>query len=226
MRAIARLLLPVVLAVVSIAPLARGGDEGLPQDEHVASCCADEGIWSAQFIGGYYVSSGVGPAPTPYGVSDVGRSRIDYVPLSFRAGYELPKVWLCDTCLAGRVEGLVEYDYFPILRQFGSYFTGPAVLGRYNFLHPEGSLFTPYIQAGAGLLLTDAYRTQSQRLIGRWQEFLLQTAVGGHYALTEQVSFDVETGLQHISNARLGRRNGGINDIGLTVGVTYRFGTR
>ncbi len=216
MRAIARCLLPVVLAVAVGSP-ARA-EEGPPP------AWWDDGCWSAEFMTGYYPKSSLGPPARGFLTPDVPYTRIDYVPLSARLGYELPKVWLPDTCLEGRVEGLLEYDYFVIVREFGSYFTGPSALVRYNFLQPEASLLKPYIQGGAGIVLTDAYRTPVQRLIGRWQEFLLQAQVGVHYALTEQWSFNVEGGLQHISNARLASRNGGLNSLGFTVGLRYTFG--
>jgi hypothetical protein len=216
MRAIARVLLPVVLAMAVGSPV--------QAEEIPAPAWWEDGCWSTEFMTGYYPKSSLGPPARGFLTPDVPYSRIDYVPLSPRLGYELPKVWLPNTCLEGRVEGLLEYDYFVIVRQFGSYFTGPSALLRYNFLQPEASLLKLYIQGGAGIVLTDAYRTPVQRLIGRWQEFLLQTEVGLRYDLTEQLSFQVEGGLQHISNARLATRNGGLNSIGFTVGFRYTLG--
>ena len=42
--------------------------------------------------------------------------------------------------------------------------------------------------------------------------------------VTECVSLDVEAGIQHISNAGLARHNGGINNMGGSVGFTYFYG--
>src|SRR5262249_13745698 len=114
-------------------------------------------------------------------------------------------------------------DVLVVTGQFGHYFTGPSALIRYNYRQP-GWRLVPYIQGGAGIVLNDAYRTQEQRLIGRWQEFLLQAEVGVRFQVTEHLSLDLEGGFQHISNARLAPRNGGINNLGVTVGFTYTFG--
>jgi opacity protein-like surface antigen len=207
MRLIARLLLPAVL--VAFLPAAARAE--------------DEASWSVQFLSGYYAKLPVGPGSTPFNQSSTGRDKIDYVPLSLRLGYECPWLFLPDTCVQGTFEPLFEYNTLVITKQFGSYFTGPSALLRYNYVQPD-CLLVPYCQGGAGIVFTDAYREPVQRLIGRWQEFLLQAAVGVHVLVTAQLSLDVEGGFQHISNASLASRNGGINNAGFMVGVTYTFG--
>ena len=42
--------------------------------------------------------------------------------------------------------------------------------------------------------------------------------------LTECFSLDVEAGYQHISNAGIATRNGGLNTLGAGIGFTYFFG--
>jgi hypothetical protein len=63
-----------------------------------------------------------------------------------------------------------------------------------------------------------------QELIGQEFEFLLRAELGLRCWLTESLSFDVEGGFQHISNAGIAVRNGGINNLGFSVGFTYSFG--
>src|SRR5262249_26019315 len=105
------------------------------------------------------------------------------------------------------------------------YFTGPCALVRYNFVHPE-CLVVPYFQAGAGLLLTDAYREQGQHMIGRWQEFLLRAEFWLHFLVTERLSLDIEGGWQPTPNAGLADRNGGLNNFGFAIGFTYLLGSK
>ena len=91
---------------------------------------------------------------------------------------------------------------------------GPLVLGRVCVNLHERILRSP---------LPLAYAIEVRRFIFL---FLLQVAVGVRFQVTEQWSLDVEAGLQHISNAGLARRNGGINNAGVTVGFTYTFGAK
>jgi hypothetical protein len=240
MRPVARLLLPAVMAAF-MTPAVRAGDEGswappsaVPAGSlgaevlagpSVGEGCCDRVPWSIQALSGYCAKAPLGPGGVPFGVSSTGRNRVNYVPLSLRLGYEWPELWFPDTFVQGTFEALFEYDTLIITRAFGNYFTGPSMLLRYNYIQPQ-CLLVPYLQGGAGIVFTDAYREPVQRLIGRWQEFLLQLAVGVRFQVTEQWSLDVEAGLQHISNAGLARRNAGINDAGVMVGFTYTFGAK
>jgi opacity protein-like surface antigen len=227
MRPIARLLLAVLTAAL-LTSLARAQDAetwakpGTTQAGVAPTC--DEGTWSVQALSGYEAKTSLGPGRKLV-VTGSGaiKNTLEYVPLELRLGYEFPRLLLPDTPMQGTFQALFEYDYFAVTRTFGSYFTGPCALFRYNFLQPETRL-TPYLQGGAGLLFNDAYRDPSQRLIGRWQEFLLQAGLGVRFALTDRLSLDVEGDFQHISNARLAHRNAGVNNAGVLVGFTYTFG--
>ena len=75
-------------------------------------------------------------------------------------------------------------------------------------------------------MFNDAYRETRQRLIGEQVEFLLRVEFGVRFLVTDNLSLDVEGGLQHVSNASLASRNGGINDLGISVGFTYEFGRK
>jgi hypothetical protein len=172
------------------------------------------GACSIQFLAGGYFMTGWGP---------VGPD-VDYAPLSLRVGYMLTDPcpnWIVPV---GTCEVLFDYTAAPITRTFGSYFTGPSLILRYTH-HDPTCLVQPYVQGGVGLFFTDAHRAPVyQELIGQSCEFLLRAELGLRFMVTERISLDVEGGLQHISNAGMARRNGGINNLGFAVGLTYSFG--
>lgn len=166
-----------------------------------------------QFMGGYFQKTGWGP----------GGPAFNYVPFDFRYG-----LILTDPCdqhglLRGCVEALFAVNYSPVLRDFGSYVTGPSLIFRYNFVQPECAV-VPYLQAGAGFALTDGWRDKKQELIGGEFEFLLRGELGARVMLTEALSLDAEFGFQHISNGTIWLRNGGVNNLGVNLGFTYFFG--
>jgi hypothetical protein len=152
-------------------------------------------------------------------------ARVDYAPIAFRVGCECPHVLFPGTICQGTYEALLEYNVSPIVRSFGGFFTGPCGILRYNY-RPDGSPLIPYVQAGAGFVFTDAYREQRQELIGQAFEFLLRAEVGVRFLISERLSLDIEGGYQHISNASLAERNGGINNFGASAGFTWTFGRK
>jgi hypothetical protein len=94
---------------------------------------------------------------------------------------------------------------------------------RYNFVQPDCRLI-PYLQGGGGFIYNDAYRDKTQRALGQAGEFYLQANAGLHYMVGPRCSIDAEGGYIHISNAGTNARNGGINALGGSLGVTYFFG--
>jgi hypothetical protein len=168
-----------------------------------------------QFMGGYSKKTSAGP----------GGPTFDYFPLAVRIGCMCwTPSW--DGCLLrGNIEMLLEANWFIVHHSFGSYVRGPCLIARYNFVQQD-SLIVPYLQGGAGLAFTDAYRSPPtiQRLIGQETEFLLRAEVGARFMLHDKLSVDAEFGFQHISNAGLGLHNGGVNNLNLHVGFTYFFG--
>lgn len=212
-----RYLIVLLLAALAAPPArAQATREIAPADP----LCADlpsidpfrAGACSLQFMAGYYPMTSWGP----------GGPQLDYVPLAGRLGYVV-KGPNPDRCLKGVGEVFLEYLAAPITRTFGSYLTGPSLLLRYTH-YDAACLVQPYIQAGAGVVFTDANRGPVyQNLIGQSTEFLLQAALGARLMVTECFSLDLEGGFQHISNAGIAARNGGINNVGFSVGVTYSF---
>jgi hypothetical protein len=170
---------------------------------------------SLQLLGGaYFAPIGLGPRTTP---------RFDFAPIDVRLGCMLYSPFPDACCLRGNVEALLELTTAPIFSGFGHTIIGTTVLLRYNFVQPDCRL-VPYIQGGGGFTYNDAYRDKTQRAIGQAGEFYLQATGGLHYLLCPSWSLDVEGGYLHISNAGTNERNGGINALGGSLGVTYFFG--
>lgn len=166
---------------------------------------------SLQVLGGGYVSTGVGPRGPSF----------NHTPVAARLGYTLlPPA--ADRCFGGSAEVLMELLAAPVTRGPGHVTLGPALLLRYNF-DALGCGVVPYVQAGAGIVYNDGYRDLRYRMFGKAQEFLLQTQLGLRFALSPDLSLDVEGGWQHISNGSTAVRNGGANVFGGSVGLTYSF---
>jgi hypothetical protein len=125
--------------------------------------------------------------------------------------------------IPGVFELFLDYNYSPIMTSYGKYFTGPNAMLRYDFVNPN-CILIPYLQGGAGFAFNDAFHNPDQRLIGEFFEFFLRAEFGMHLMLTENLSLNLEAGYQHISNADLASRNGGLNTLGAAVGLTYFFG--
>jgi hypothetical protein len=176
------------------------------------------GAISFEFMTGYFPRAGVGPH-----TGFLDNPADNYLPQALRAGLMCNDPHPDRKVLAGVFEMLLEYDYAPIVRTFGNYFTGPSFLLRYNYGWPNRA-FVPYSQFGAGLVFTDAWKDPAQRVIGQELEFLLRAEVGVHIMITDNWSFNIEGGYQHISNADLAKRNNGLNSFGGSVGFTRDFG--
>jgi hypothetical protein len=157
---------------------------------------------------------GIGPHDAP---------TLDLAPTDLRVGLTLDCLGREQGILRGNTDIIAELSVWPIFEGFGDIVVGPAGIARYNFVQP-GSQFVPYVQAGAGIVYTDAYQDRSQRAIGQAQEFTLQAGVGLHYLLSQTWSVSAEADYLHVSNADLSSRNAGVNALGGMLGVTYRFG--
>jgi Lipid A 3-O-deacylase (PagL) len=182
----------------------------------------------AEFLAGAYFASGLGPGSGifflgPHGVVMFREvDRFEYAPISVRLGYVLHDCVADGTWLRGNTSLLVDWMAAPVTSESGNYVTGPSLLLRYQF-QPHNCWLVPYIQYGIGIVLNDAYQDRTQGLIGGPIEFLLQAEGGVHIFVARKWSINLEGGYQHISNAGLYYHNGGVNDVGFTVGATYRF---
>jgi hypothetical protein len=168
--------------------------------------------FSVQVLAGFSASSDLGP------VAD-----FDYEPFNLRGGFVLFPDHQSVLVPTGDVTCLVDL-MLADPRDFGSIIAGPSVLLRKD-LRPSVAGLIPYVQAGGGMVYSDADNDLSQRIIGRSWEFLLQAGLGCHCRISEQWLLDVEGTYQHISNARLAGRNWGSNNFGVALGLTWTWGS-
>ena len=172
---------------------------------------------AVQILAGGYWSARLGPSIPNF----------DYAPLTVRylrtltAPQETTRWW------RGYWDQVFEFTAAPITSSYGSYLAGPTGIlkARYSFVRDNFPV-VPYVQAGAGFVLNDAYKDMTQRAIGEAFEFNLQVQAGLRFYVCERWSIDVEGGFQHTSNARLASRNYGANAFGVLAGLTYHFPTR
>jgi hypothetical protein len=214
-RALALLVLTCLLADSAAedgtgpaVPTAQAPDD-VPRAEAAESPAQD---LTFQFLSGFYPRAHLG-AHGP---------AVNYLPQDLRIGLGCEA--MCPDCLPGRgvAEVLLAAVYAPVVTRIGSYITGPCAIVRYNFLPREGPA-VPYLQGGAGIVFNDAWKDRVQLQVGEEFEFLLRAELGVRFVLLERLSLDVEGGLQHISNAGIDRRNGGLNNVGFAFGFTYFF---
>jgi hypothetical protein len=179
---------------------------------------------SLQILTGYYTlvngdsaRASFLPDGTPNGLHDFA-----YAPQIIRLGHTCH--YYCPGAFWPTVATSVhlEFSGATILQDFGSYLAGPSLLTRFTF-SPERS-WHPYIQGGVGVLFNDADEDLSQRMIGSDVEYVLQAQAGLQFMINKHCSLDIEGGYQHISNAGRNDRNFGVNAVGASVGLSYRFG--
>jgi len=165
------------------------------------------------------VVSGILNSPAGIGPDTVD---FDYVQTNLRLGWMLNSPGPSEGFFRGNVEAVLEFTYSDIYSDYGDYFAGFTVLFKYNFVQPDAK-FVPYVQAGAGLVFTDAYKDRTQRAIGNSHEFTPQASLGFRYLIDKNWSIDMEGMFEHISNANAGDRNVGANSLGGFVGITYFY---
>lgn len=164
-----------------------------------------------QVLFGAYFSSRLGPAIPDF----------NYLPITIRQGWMLTSSE-SNALLPGNWEFLADITVAPITSTYGTIFGGPSFFLRKNLASPGASI-VPYCQGGVGFILNDAYQDQTQMAIGQKFEFYLHAQVGVKLFLSQDLSLDLEVGMQHISNANLASRNHGVNAFGAQVGFTYYF---
>jgi hypothetical protein len=145
----------------------------------------------------------------------------NYAQTNLRLGWMLNSPGQ-DHPLRGNFEAIIELSTSGIFNGFGDIIIGPTALVRYNFVQPDWKV-VPYIQAGAGIVYTDAYEDRTQDAIGQAIEFTPQASVGAKFLVAKDWSVDVEGMFHHISNASIANRNDGVNALGGFIGATYYF---
>jgi len=144
----------------------------------------------------------------------------DYWQTNVRLGWMLSSPQGDGRSLDGNLEALLEITNAFVFDGFGDYVGGVAGLIRYN-LTGIGDRFVPYVQAGLGVVYSDAHKDRSQSAIGQSVNFSLRTGAGFRYLLGGNWSLDAEAAFEHISNGGMDDRNDGVNAFGGFVGITY-----
>lgn len=163
-------------------------------------------------LGGYTSIPGLGPRIPDF----------TYAPLTVRYSWMLNAPQDTTAFYRGNLEYVFDLTIAPITSGIGKAIGGPTLLWRYNFVQPNAGVI-PYIQAGGGFHLTDAYKQRDQRAIGQGFNVVLRTEIGVRCFIAENWSLDIEGGYQYISNAQMATRNYGVNAIGAQIGFTYFF---
>jgi hypothetical protein len=102
----------------------------------------------------------------------------------------------------------------------GSYIIGVSSGIRWS--HPVESLgIRTYVQVSVGIFGNDIYRDETQYDIGSFIEFRDNITLGVAKPIQEGTELFLELALEHVSNGGIDPRNGGVNLIGLSMGLHY-----
>jgi hypothetical protein len=179
-------------------------------------CCEEfpKGKCTVQVMGGWYSNCSV------FGGKS---SQQDYVfsPVNLRFG-KLCCFPDCHGCLRGSFEPIFELNGAAINDGPGDFFTGAALILRYNFVQPCCRL-VPYVQVGAGAQYNDAYKDETQTALGQALTYTFSGQVGVRWFVKPWLSLDVEGGYIHLTNFGQSSRDDGINALGGSVGMTCYF---
>ncbi|WP_051185027.1 acyloxyacyl hydrolase [Desulfatiglans anilini] len=185
--------------------------------------CAGDAAFDAPFRKGQValqLASGLLFSPTMLAKRS---SVMDYWQTNLRLSKMLTKPGPDRSLLRGNWELIGELTYSYIYKGAGNVMGGITGLIRYNFVQPGARCF-PYLQAGVGVVLNDAYRDGNQIDLGQAVEFTPQGSAGLRFMLSPHWALNGEVMFHHVSNAGLSMRNRGLNAFGGLVGMTYFFG--
>jgi hypothetical protein len=88
---------------------------------------------------------------------------------------------------------------------------------RYNFA--TGSRWVPFVEAGAGLLVTDIGGAD----LSTEFEFHSVAGLGTLYRMNDRVALSLQTRFGHISNAGIDQPNRGVNEFEFLAGVSWFY---
>lgn len=166
--------------------------------------------------GWHEATTGAGVMFSPF-VATKNWPTINYAFAYGQAGYMIDDV-RGEGIFRGNFELVPDLFAAGIWQRTGHYIAGWTLWGRYNFV-PPGWRVTPYMQLGAGAVLTDI----SHQIDGQNFNFNLDISLGVRYFIKRNLSLNAEYRYQHISNADTGRHNLGINANGPVLGVSWFF---
>jgi hypothetical protein len=210
-----------ILLLCASVGMAQSPQETAPADVRLHDDLTAARVDSVFGVSGLQIQV-LGGVSNSVAIGSLASAGFDYTPLNLRIGHTLIADHESRILGNGDVTSLLDVMIAPV-HTYGSIVTGPSWLLRKN-LRPSNHAVIPYVQAGVGIVYTDADNNQRQGNIGRSYEFLLQTGLGLRWRLGETWSLDVEGAFQHISNAGLAHRNAGANNLGLSLGLTHFFG--
>jgi hypothetical protein len=102
----------------------------------------------------------------------------------------------------------------------GSYIIGVSSGLRWSY--PVDSLgIDTYVQVSVGIFGNDIYRDKTQYDIGSFIEFRDTLTLGVAMPIQNETELFLELALEHVSNGGIDPRNGGVNLIGLSLGLHY-----
>lgn len=109
-----------------------------------------------------------------------------------------------------------------VTRGPGSYLAGGGVGIRHNFLSGNERI-VPYFQGSFAFSGNDIWHNRQQTQIGGAIEFITRADIGLRIRFTPGSWLRLETGYEHISNARIYRRNDSFNGLGGKVGFSWSY---
>ncbi|MCS6896951.1 MAG: acyloxyacyl hydrolase, partial [Nitrospira sp.] len=126
------------------------------------------------------------------------------------------------TAWEGNWECLCDLMLAPMKTESGSFLGGPSFMMRRNLLSLGGTV-VPYVQAGAGFLLTDAFGDRDRAAFGQAFNFTVAGHLGVRWFVARDLSLDLEGGYQYIFSPNGSSGRHGIHALGAQIGLTYHF---
>lgn len=193
------------------APSSLGAAVGIIDDDAQPRPPFGEGFAQGTYRVGW--SLGYGSGPAAFGSSE----RHDLLLTSLQMGWMVSGVVGKDRFYRGNWELIVELLGGWQFEPRDAFVTSLTPMLRYNFA--TGSRWVPFIEAGAGVLVTDIGGAD----LSTEFQFHSVAGIGTHYLLNERMAVGLQTRFGHISNAGIDQPNRGVNEFEFIAGVSWFF---
>jgi hypothetical protein len=197
--------------VADPAPSSLGDADGFQYDFAPTQPPLGEGFAKGTYRVGW--SLGYGSGPAQFGSSE----RHDLLLTSLQLGWMASRVVGKDRFYRGNWELMVEVLGAWQFEPRDAFVASFTPMLRYNFA--TGSRWVPFIEAGAGVLVTDIGGAD----LSTEFQFHSVAGVGTLYRFDERVAVGFETRFGHISNAGIEEPNRGVNEFEFIAGVSWFF---
>ena len=214
-------LVALLLLAASFAAISRAGPADFRATREVVSPASDTRFERHRFELSLMTGALFSPADLGENLFPRNKTNFDYTQTELRAGLMLHSPWEAGL-LRGNFELLVGLGGGAVIHGPGTGVANADLFVRYNFVQAR-ALVVPYWQLGVGLFVSDVARDQSQRIIGRTVEFVVQSGFGLRFLVDPAWSIDLEGVYEHVSNADTSSRNVGVNAFGALLGATYSY---